>query len=292
MSALISQALDKQLSAQPVQINGTLPQAIAQFADLTGVRIEADHSVYDVLPWGDLTTFNARLTNQTLRQGLTAICQKLGLQFELQDQAIELHPLPALRRLGRRCTIEELESLDLLAQTPLDPSALHPNAAKLLAHIDAKLQKTNEDLENRAFVDSNGPPISIARNATLLDALDEIPLQTDATWYPWGKTVVVLKKADCIRMQLSKRITTRFSGQDISSVLLELSNRSGVAFQIEPGAVQKIPPQFRNIRLSLYDATVQQALESIDGFTGLGYSVTDAGVRISYAAPPATQPAP
>jgi len=286
-SALIGQALDKQLPQAEFKFSGTLPQAIAAFGDMTGVRIEADDAVYDALPWGDLTTFHAEFKHQTLRQALTAICQKLGLQYDLQDQAVHLSPLPALQRLGRRCTVEELQALDLLGRTPLEAKELSLPAVKLLALIDDRLEKSPYAVENRAFPPQNKTTLNVSRHSTLLDALEEISLQTSATWYPWGQTIVVLGKTDQICMQHSKRISTRFNGEDVSDVLLELSKRSGVAFQIQPGAVQKIAPQFRTIRLVLDNATIQQTLESISGFTGLAYTVTDDGVRI-YTPLPAT----
>jgi len=202
------------------------------------------------------------------------------LRYELQDQAVELHLLPPLERLGRRCTVDELQSLDFLAGTPLDSKQTDFTAERLLAAIDARLEKSPYSIENRAFDPQDKTPVNVSRHATLLDALEEISLQTNATWYPWGDSLVVLKKADQIRLQLSKRITLRFEGDDIGSVLLDLSQRSGVEFQIQPGSVQKIPPAFRTVRMVLENATVQQALESIAGFTGLGYSITDQGVYI------------
>jgi hypothetical protein len=293
-SALIGQALDKQLPQAQIDFNGTLPQIIQQFGDMTGVRIEADPAVYDALPWGDLTTFTAHLEHQTLRQALGAICQKLGLQFELQDQSVQLRPLPALRRLGRRCTVDELQALDVLASTSLTPTDATLPAAKLLAVIDQRLEQSAYAIEDRAFAPGDTTRVNRARNASLLDALDEISNQTNATWYPWGKTIVVLKKSDSVRLQLAKRFTTRFTGADVSDVLMELARRSGVDFQIEPAAIQKIPAQFRTIQLNVNDATVQQTLEAVCGFTGLNYDVTDSGVQISspIPLPPATtQPA-
>lgn len=292
MSALIGQALDKQLPKSNIEFTGTpLPQALTSFGDLTGVRIEASDAAYNALPWGDLTPFSAKFQNQTLRQALDAICQKLGLEYELGADTVELRPLPALVRLGRRCTIEELQELDFLRQTPLDSSDLHPTAIKLLALVDKRLHASPYAIENRAFGENEKTTVSVARNSTLFDALEEISQQTHATWYPWGKTIVVLKKPDQIRMQLSRRITARFNGQEISNVLLDLSRQSGVELSIEPGAIQKIDPQFRSLRLILDNASIQQALESIAGFTGLGYNVTDTGVYIFYAPTPATRPA-
>jgi hypothetical protein len=287
---LLAQAMDKQLAREHVEFNGTLPQAVQTFAGLAAVPITVDDSVYDALPWGQRTTFRATFQHQTLRQALTAICRKLGLEFTLTDQAIELRPLPALRRIGRRCTVEELAALDLLSRTPLAAAQVRISPARLSAMIDTRLAGSDYAVEDRVFGDKDSDLITVARNSTLLDALDEIHLQTDATWYPSGKSIIILKKVDQIHMQLTRRITVRFDNQDVSQVLLDLSQRSGIEFQIDPGAVRKIDPKFRTIRLVLDNASVEQGLQSICGFTGLAYEVTEGGVRIWYAMAPATQP--
>jgi hypothetical protein len=286
-SALIAQAMDKQLPKNEIHFDGTLPQAIQDFGDMTGVRIEADDSVYDLLPWGDLTTFRADFRHQTLRQALSAICQKLGLQYELGDQSVQLHLLPPLQRLGRRCTVEELQCLDYLSATPLAAKQSDFAAEHLLAAIDSRLEKSPYAVENRAFIPADATPVNVSRHASLLDALEEIAAQTNATWYPWGDTVVVLKKSDQVRLQLSRRITIRYDNEDVANVLLDLAHRSNLDFQIQPGCLQKIPAPFRTLKLELDNATVQQALESIAGFTGLGYNVTDTGVSF-WTAPTAT----
>jgi len=290
-SALIAQTMDRQLPREHIEFNGTLPQAVQTFADLTGVRMQVDGSVYDALPWGERTTFRATFQHQTLRQALTAICRKLGLEYELTDQSIVLHPLPALWRISRRCTIEELQVLDMLGRTPLAPTELHTSAARLVAAIDARLVPLGCAIEDRALGPDNATPITVARNCTLLDALDEIATQTNATWHPSGKSIVILKKVDQIRMQLGRKITMRFDNQDVSQVLLELSQRSGIDIQIEPGAIQKIAAPFRTIRLVLDNASVNQALQTICGFTGLAFAVDDSGVHIWYAMTPQTQSA-
>ena len=90
----------------------------------------------------------------------------------------------------------------------------------------------------------------------------------------------MLPKEQQVRQQLAHRITVRYAGVDVGQVLLELSQRAGVPFDVEPGAYQRIPPAYRNVSLLLDDATVQQALETIGGYTGLGFDVTDAGVHV------------
>jgi hypothetical protein len=278
-SALINQALDQQVA---LDLNAPLPAAMDQIAKQTGVRLEADPAVWDLLPWGQLTNITAKIQNQTLRQALKAITQKLGLTFELQDEALRIKPMPALRRLGRRATVQELAALDLLASTPAN---LSPQAQPVRQYINAIDQRLVEikapvAVENRMGTTPAGLAVQAARNATLLDALDALPRQTDLTWYPWGKSLVIVSKEDQIRMQLGKTITTRYNGADVQQVLTELSQRAGVNFEIEPGALQRIAPEFRNIRLILDNTTIRQALETIAGFTGLGYVVNDKGVYL------------
>ncbi len=292
-SALINEALD-----QPVKLdlNGTLPQAIDAIANQTGVRIRATPSVWELLPWGEQTNLSAKIENQTLREALDAITRKLGLRLELKDEYVELSPMGALARLGRRANPAELSALDLLCSTPLGLNQDRPTVKALLAAVDQKLAdaKSPFAVENRAFDGANqDQTIPLARNATLADALDAIDATTSATWYPWGKSVVILGKADQIRGQLAKTISAHYDGVEVAQVLTELSQRAGVPISIEPGALQRIAPEFRNIRLLLDNASIRQTLDTVSGFTGLTYTVTDAGIHISNksgAGAPAREP--
>lgn len=279
-SALINAALDKLVD---VQIDGAMPQALKTIEARTDVRIEVAPHVYELLPWGTETTISAKISNQTLRGALQAITSKLGLTFELRDEAVEIRALPALRRLGRRANVDELGVLDLLARTPLDVQGDRPTVKQVLATVDARLadMKSKFAVENRAFTDQIlNAPVAVGRNATLLDAMEAIPQATDATWYPWGDDLIVRPKVDHVRELLGKTITRRWNGVDVSQVLTELAGLAGVDFVIEPGAVQRIAGDSRNIRLVLDHAPIQQALESIAGFTGLAWSVNERGVYI------------
>jgi hypothetical protein len=191
--------------------------------------------------------------------------------------------MPALARLGRRSTVQELAALDLLASNAASLSTDRPTVRQLLEAVDQKLVdlKSPFSIENRASdVARPEQQINVPRNATLMDALESLAKETRATWYPWGKSIVVVPKEDQIRSQLTKTITIRYNGVDVGQVLAELSQSSGVEFTIEPGAIQRIPPEFRTIRLVLDNATIKQALENLAGFTGLGYVVNESGVYI------------
>jgi hypothetical protein len=284
-SALINEALD-----QPVvlKLNTVLPKAAAAIADKTGVKVDVDPAVWDLLPWGEQTNIEVNLDKQTLRAGLEAVAKRLGLVMVLKAQAVELQPMPALRRLGRRATDKELDALYLLSTTPLDN--LQPaqkeklKVDELVEAVDAKLQQVRPDLAvefRRRDMLKADQALAVARNATLADALETLSRETPATWYPWGRSIVVLPREMQIRNnQLGRPIDTRFDGVDISQVLVELEQASGVPFEIEPGAVQRIPPESRRVTLILSPGTVQQALEAISGYTGLDYVVKGDGIYI------------
>src|SRR3954469_19233249 len=81
-SALNNETLDKPVD---LELNDVLPAAIRAIVNKTSVPIQAEPAVWELLPWGEQTNINAQIKNQTLRQALTAITQKLGLTFSLGD---------------------------------------------------------------------------------------------------------------------------------------------------------------------------------------------------------------
>ena len=287
-SALINEALDKTVS---LEVDGVLPQVIKSITDKTGVPIEVPQRVYDLLPWGEQTNVRATIRNQTLRQALTAITHKLGLNWELGSQAVKIEPRQPLDRLGRRATIQELEAMDLLSTTPLPHSETSRGMA--IEALVSAIDHTLADLKSPFTIDFRPGDkikpdqlINIPRNATLSDALKEVTKQTDATWYPWGTNIVILPKEDQVLRQLDRLITKRFNNVDVGQVLTELSESAGLEFRLEAGALQRVPPEFRHITLILDNAKIRQALEEIRGVTGLDYTVKADGVYLWNQNPP------
>jgi hypothetical protein len=291
-SALINQQLDKQTT---LELGGNLPDVMAQVTKLTGVPIDTAPDVWAILPWGRETTVTAKIANQTLRGALDAMTRKLGLVYVLKDESIELQPHPALRRLGRKSTISELDALNLLGSTQASLTAEKVDLKTLLDTVDQRLSAAKGDfaVQNRTGTSGNpvaqNAPVAVPRNATLLDALETMTTQTPATWYPWGKTIVVLPKQDQTRRQLQKELTLRHDGTDVAQVLTELSTACGIPFRYEPGTFQELAPQSRQIRLVL-NASVLDALEAICGLTGLGYQVKDDEVYVWNTASTAARP--
>jgi len=289
-AALIAEQLDRPID---IQLTSTpLPNVLKQIQDQTGVPIRVRKDVYDVLPYGQNTPITATIQNLPLRKALDVMGQKLGLVFVLESQGIELRPVDALTRLGRRVTVQELRTLDVLMTTPMPDVEGDPTLSAVTSAIDTVLMELDDKarqagqaktpimLELRVDAASTlEEQVPLSRGLTLAGALDEIARRTSLSWYPWGDSVVVAPRATIYRALLDRVVNVRYDGVDVSQVLLDLSQRAGIEFTIQPGAIQRIPPESRNVRL-LVDAPIRQALESLAGFTGLGYVVNDKGVYI------------
>jgi hypothetical protein len=300
-SALISQQLDAAIDLSVA--NRPLPDVLREIEQKTGVPFLVTDETYAILPWGRETPINVNGT-ATLRQTLDLVCSALGLEHVLRKENVELRPLPALLRNGRRASVQDLAGLDLLRQTRLSLEEDRPTVAAVLEAIDLKLAEKdkaagqrNEPLpgfqvENRLDETLRQRPVFVARNASMLDALEAIAEQTAATWYPWGNSFIVLPREQWVRNRLDSPINLSVSPVDIQEALYELQLAAGVPFTVEPGAFQRVPEQNRRIRLNVPGKSVRNALESLAGVTGLGYQVTDTGVYVYYAADGGPRPVP
>ncbi|HEX4125287.1 MAG TPA: STN domain-containing protein, partial [Tepidisphaeraceae bacterium] len=123
-------------------------------------------------------------------------------------------------------------------------------------------------------------PVNVARGSTMAEALEDMVQDTDATWYPWGKNIVIISKEAMVQLRMNRTITAQYNGVDVQQVLDDLAQKAGVEFEMEPGAIQRVPTEFRSIKLVLSNAPIRQVLDSIAGVTGLNYAVTSDGVYI------------
>jgi len=73
----------------------------------------------------------------------------------------------------------------------------------------------------------------------------------------------------------------RYDGVALEQVLLDLHQRSGIKFDYDPGTLQQIPVESRTVRMFLDNVSIESALESIKGLTGLEYTIRDDGIDLS-----------
>jgi len=271
-SALMNKALDEQVK---LNIDAVFPQAMQAIAAQTGVRLREDPAIWDLLPWGRDTKIQARVENVTLREALEIILRKLGLTLALRDEYIEVVPMPALRRLAQRAGRDELRTLDVLASRTLGLQTDRPTLRELLEAVDLKLAAEKDAsiaIENRtADIMRQDRTVFVPRNATLMDALDSIHKDTPATWYPWGRNVLIVSKEDRTRRMLARPLTIRPGdrGMDVLQLLLDISARTGVPFEFQPGVIQTIAPEHRQIRGVFENAPAMQILEAVSAWTGI-----------------------
>ncbi len=291
-SALINQQLDAPIDLS--MVNRPLPEVLRQIEQQTGVPVLVSEETYALLPYGRETPINVS-GKATLRQTLDLIGSAMGLEHVLRQENVEFRPHPALQRIGRRSTVQDLAGMYELRRTRLNLQEDRPTIAQLLEAIDLKLAEMDEtarqrnepppgfQVENRLDETLRSRPVFVSRNATLLSALEAVGDQTGATWYPWGDSFIVLAKEDWVRQRLETPVMLSTDELDAQEALLELQTASGVPFSIEPGALQHVPERFRRIRLYVPDKSVRNALESLGSYTGLAYTVTDKGVYIYHS---------
>ena len=288
--ALVNQMLDA-----PVQLDVAsrpLPEVLEAVTRETGVPFFVGEATYALLPYGRQTPVGVKVNATPLRQTLAAVAQKLGLDYDLAEQRVELRPVPALSRAGRRATVQEIAMLDLLAGVRLDLVDDRPTAAQLLEEVDLKLQGLDAAaaeagraepgfvVENRLDDALRRRPVYVQRDATLLRAMEAIHEQTAATWYPWGDTLVVVPKDAWVRRMLEQPVDLRYEQVDLGRALRDLEAAAGVPFRIEPGALGRVPEGRQRVQLTLDGATVREALDSLGGYTGLGYAVEGDGIYL------------
>ena len=290
----VTQAADERLDL--TMSDAAVPDVLARISALANLPVVVSPGTYELLPWGMQTTLpKVEFKNQTVGDALGTIAQRLGLTVHLEPDRVELLPMPALARLGRTSTLDELATLDLLSRRPLKGGTGRTTVKKLVDALDATLagadaeakaegrEPPRVDVECRtpeggAVGASDSAALFIPRNATAAEALEALDRQTRLTWLPRGKTVVVMSRADQYRDRLTRPVNLKYDNVDVAQVLSDLSTKSGVPFRIYPGAVQAIPAAFRNVKILMENATVDQALQNLAGVSGLSWSLDDRGV--------------
>lgn len=289
-SALINKALDTRLPS--LKIDADLPHAMQDIANQTGVRIKEDPAIWDLLPWGQQTNIQINIQNATLRDALEVMTRKLGLTFHLRDNDVELLPLPALRRLAQRAGRDELKALEILSTRTLGLGTTRPTVRQLLDAVDEKLaaEKDQFAIENRTGdAVPQDQTVFVPRNATLSDALESLTKETKATWYPWGKSIVVVTKEERTRRLLGKALTFHGgdNGLDVLQTLTDLGQQTGVQIDYQPGAIQALPPESKVLKGAngrppvIENVPALQVLGIISAATGLTYAIQDDKVLIS-----------
>ena len=250
-----------------------LAQALQKMSEQADIPILLTSQSARYLPYGWQTRVSASIQDCTLREGLTALLRPLGFFFAATPEGIAVEPRPQLRRMGRRPTWDDLDTLAPLLRKDYS-EALFDELQLQFRDIPAADGDANRrSLRERANAVGSG---------TMVEVLEHACDEQGWTWYPDGARIVVLPKTRQIERQLDKRISLRYTHIHLTSALADLADQAEVLIRFDPGVLADLPPQTtERFSLSIENATVRQALEVIAGETGLSYVIEQDGLRIT-----------
>jgi len=271
---LDTRGLIEQALSEPTKItleNIKLGDAIAVVAEQTGVRIVMSADVMQLVPMGpDAMIQKVDIANLPLRDGLTRLFGPLGMTWVVRGEGVDVIPKEAILCLGRAPTWPELETLSELSaiQPGLDPGAL----AKLQTRVQFQL------------------PIPDAWRM-LSDAIrnvgagpgDEV-MNVACGGLGWGwclsdRWIVGSTLEQLMRRRLQQPISLRMNNRPLFDVMKAVGAPVNVAVRMEPGALTTLPVQMqRHFSLNVQQQPVEQVLDTIAAYTGLGYLVGPDGV--------------
>jgi hypothetical protein len=245
-----------------------------------------------LLPYGRFTPITVRGESVPLREVIEAVGARLGLVLVSAGDSVELRPVAALERLGRRATRQELALLTALDRAAMPGAGGVLPLADVMERVDLALLELDTARPAGAAADGyhvvfrvvddliRQQAVDVPRGATLLGALEAADAQTAATFHPWGASVLVQTDRQLVAQRLDRLIDVRYERADLAQVYADLARRIGLRIAVEPGALRGLAKEQRQLTLTLQNASARQALDAIGGYTGLAYEVGDEGVIV------------
>lgn len=271
---LDTRGLIEQALGEPTKItleNIKLGDAIAVVSEQTGVRIVMAPEVMQLVPQGpDTLIQKVDIAQLPLRDGLTRLFGPLGMTWVVRSDGVEVVPKEAILCLGRAPTWPELETLSELSaiQPGLDPAALAPwqSRVQFQLPIPDAWRQLSDAIRNVGA----GPG-------------DEV-FNLACSGLGWGwclsdRRIVVSPLEKLMLRRLQQPISLRMNNRPLFDVMNAVGAAVNVAVRLEPGALTTLPVQMqRNFSLNVQQQPVEQVLDIIAAYTGLGYWVGPDGV--------------
>ena len=251
---------------------------LSQLGESAGVPIELTDGAIGALPYGSQTKMTVRIRNRPLVEALRALLVPLGLRSAPAKDRVIVEPTPPLRRICRRATWVEVNTLD----------TLYSEAWSVSLFDALRIQFRGA----RADVDTSRETLLLFAQGigagSAADVLEHACNENGWTWFPEDERIVILPQARQIERQLEMtRVSLHYDQRSLQEALVDLTQRAGVPLRIDPGALAALPPQTsQRFSLEVQNTSVQTALELVAGETGLDYVVERDGVRVVSHLPP------
>lgn len=269
MRDLVEAALDQKI-AQRLEISERpIHEALRELEKSTGLRCELHPLAVEWMPYGEQTRLAIVIEDVTVRRALERIFGGLGLTLRVGDDRVLVEPSPALDRLGRRLTVEEVGLLQKLAGRPW--SELEPDEFVIEFRLPPGGESPQELLEQAMRA---GPP------ADALTQLEGVTQRLGWLWVPAGKTITIYSRAEDVQQRLDRPLDVSYQRISLDQLLLDLAKRIDITVHFEPGALRDVAARDRHVDLIQRGTTVRQVLELIVGNTGLWYEVVEDGIVV------------
>lgn len=265
---LVEQALDQKIT-RPIEIaERPIREALAQLEPATGLRFVLDAKAAEWMPYGEQTRIAITLRDVSVRQALTQLFAGMGLQMRVEKDRVLVEPSPVLDRLGRKLTVDEVETLQKLASRSFNQ--LKPG------EIDVQLRLPPEPDPGKLFeeVMRSQPP------ADGLTQFESATQQAGWLWVPRGKSIVVYSRSEDVQQRLDRPLNVEYQRVPLDELLVDLGKRVDITVHFEPGALKQVSARERLVDLVQRDTTLRQVLELVSGRTGLHYDVVEDGIVI------------
>jgi hypothetical protein len=286
----LHKALDKPVDFEVA--DAPIGEVFRGLSQRSGVPMEVDPDTLELLPYGAQTRLRVRLKNIPVRAALTDVLARQSLRWTIDKGRVRIVPADALYRLCRRATFGELsvlgrlyamkldvpeEGLDVLAQ--LRESTETSNLSNLT--LSLRIPASHGD-EARAIRENALGRARQALPCTGAEWLDRMCLGQDWTWYVEGERIVVLPKVEQLARQLGRDVTLRYRQAKLQDVLFELAREGRFRLIMEPGVMTHLAPHVaENVNLIASEMTIDEVLEGLSGATGLEFTKTPEGLRVS-----------
>ncbi|MGC9453639.1 MAG: hypothetical protein ACP5HU_02135 [Phycisphaerae bacterium] len=275
----VQQALDRPVNLEIP--DAPVTEVMDQLSAMTGVKFVLDDRVAERLPYGLQSRMSVTLRDVTLRKALTPMLAPQALQWRVEQDTVRIVPAPALARMTRRATYEELQLLGTLYSAELSTTEEPDGALEQMRRLAEKdnLKLSLEPEAERSEVLRKANAELPATGAEWLEAMCE---PHDWTWHVSGDRIVVIEQTEQVRRQLARQVSLRYQEAELVAVLLELAQKADVHLSIDPDTFNYVPAETReSFNLIMSDATISQALEVIAGVTGLAFETTSDGLQVS-----------
>lgn len=275
--AQLQRALDRRVAIDVA--DAPIPEVFRRLTKTTGVEFLIGEEVYAALPYGDQTRLSVKLRNVTLRKALSPMLAPQAMEWTVERGGVRIVPAPALMRMGRRATYDELVVLGKIHSERMLPTE------KAGSVVEQLRKATGRQELNLFFHVKADQPAALKRAERQLPCaaaawLDMLCHGQGWTWYLWGDDIMIVDKKAQVQRQLQQQVTLRYESAELIAVLLDLARMARVQLTMDPGVMDLVPEQTqKNFNLVMAKATIAQALEVISGATGLKFSTHAEGIR-------------